>query len=602
MALYPWRNSWFVRSMFLMCVMLAIAGCPTSTPGQQHGSAAQSGEPDPHWVYQGAQHAPVAVVFIHGIFGDTDGTWTNAEGKTLFQFLKETPNVGDKVDIYAFGYASHMFKDGSLNIDSAANVLDKTLEYDGVWKYKSVVFVVHSMGGLVALREIIGNQNRMAQVPLMFFYAVPQEGAQIANIAHLVMNNPALRQMLPADGNAFLQQLSGDWNSIPFDKRPTIICAFEDVPVAKILIVPWSSATRFCSERPAEIAGANHITITKPDSARSFAVMALVDALNKYVLTPDDNLAMPDFTREGDHWVYVLSDPNGKKAARLTNNGYRGLPYSVNVSSDSDLIVWPGEGDIPAQHTDQLGLAITQGNLQKEYSFVLSVPAMGDQKVVVRLSSIEAVKAQQDALAKTVASSLSTYLSSSANVDALSQNDKAQALASIAAVAEKAVSEQSPDLPEGVKWVLAADTLASMGISGSAAQALSQAALVSPSLNKTPVVLRLAGQISAQAGKQYVLSNGEPINTGLDVQHLDVNHPSPVAGSNLAAWSSLSKNMQNVPVLKAYGLSMQGDVLQAKGHNGAAIEAYKASVKLEYSPLTTKKLDALQIHGATGGL
>jgi len=598
MALHRGRKSWLIKVLLLTGMTLVIAGCPA--PGQNQASTAKDNATDPHWVYQGATHARVAVVFVHGIFGDADGTWTNADGKTLFQFLKQAPNIGDKVDIYAFGYASHMFKDGSLNINEAANLLDKTLENDGVWDYNNVVFVVHSMGGLVAMREMIGNPDRRAKVPLMFFYAVPQEGAEITNIASKVVNNPSVRQMFPADSNLFIQQLSDDWNSIAADKKPTIVCAYEKVPIAGVMIVPWSEATRFCAGRPTAIPDASHITITKPSAANSPAVIVLLDAFREYVLGADSQslLTMPDFTREGDHWVYLLSDPIGKKMARLTNNGSRSLAYSVNVSSDSDLVVWPEDGDIPARHTDPLGLVIARGNLQKEYPFVLSVPAMGDQQVVVRLKDVDAIKAQQDDLQKAVASHLSTYLSSSSTVYVLNQKNRAQTLSSIAKVAEEAVSQESPDLPVSVKWVLTANVLASLGISDSAAHALNQATLESPKLKGSPGVQRLATQIVSQAGKQHAFPNGELINANMDLQHGEVKETSHIAQSNVDTWSDLSQKMQAVPTLKAYGLRMQGDVLQTKGQNDAAVAAYKASNKIESSPLTIKKLEVLQVRGA----
>jgi pimeloyl-ACP methyl ester carboxylesterase len=596
MALHREQLHRLVRTVLIIGMAFLIAGCPQSSPSQPHATA--QNVTDPHWVYQASPHARVAVVFIHGIFGDADGTWTNADGKSFFQFLKEAPGVGDKVDIYAFGYASHMFKNGSLNINEAANLLDQTLENDGVWDYKSVVFVVHSMGGLVAMREIIGNPNRRAQVPLMVFYAVPQEGAEITNIADKIVNNPAIRQMFPADSNFFIQQLSDDWGAISADDKPTIICGYEKDPTYGALIVPWSEATRFCNGRPTAIPDTNHITIVKPASASSPAVIILLNALRDYVLGADGQplLTMPDFTRENDHWVYLLSDPIGKKAARLTNNGSRSLPYSVNVSSDSDLVVWPGDGDIPARHTDQLGLAlaIPRGNLQKEYSFVLSVPAVGDEQIVVRLKDVDAIKAQQDNLTNAVALQLSTYLSSDANVQLLSQQGKVQTLSSLAGVAEAAVSKQSPDLPTGVKWVLTADVLASMGISDPAAQALAQATQVSPELKKSPRVLRLGSEILAQVGKEHVFPTGALLSVNADEQNWEVKDIGKVAVSNLDSRSKLSSKMLAVPALKAYGLSLQGDVLQAKGESNAAIQAYKAANEIESSPLVTKKLDTLE--------
>ena len=48
---------------------------------------------DPHWVCQAAPHARTAVVFVHGIFGDTNGTWANDNGRTFFDLLASAPGM-----------------------------------------------------------------------------------------------------------------------------------------------------------------------------------------------------------------------------------------------------------------------------------------------------------------------------------------------------------------------------------------------------------------------------------------------------------------------------------------------------------------------------
>ena len=69
------------------------------------------------------QSGGVAVVFVHGLFGDTLGTWTHANGGTFFKYLKASPQVGAQVDVFAFGFTSKMLGSGSLDIREAANKL-----------------------------------------------------------------------------------------------------------------------------------------------------------------------------------------------------------------------------------------------------------------------------------------------------------------------------------------------------------------------------------------------------------------------------------------------------------------------------------------------
>ena len=109
--------------------------------------------------------------------------------------------------------------------------------------------------------------------------------------------NSALAQMTPADGNALLQSLSDEWQSITGGARPHVRCAYEKTAVGPAKIVPWTSATRFCEGAPPAIE-ASHITIVKPDRPGADAILVLVSALNDYVLSKslEAKLETPDFT------------------------------------------------------------------------------------------------------------------------------------------------------------------------------------------------------------------------------------------------------------------------------------------------------------------
>ena len=51
------------------------------------------------------------------------------------------------------------------------------------------------------------------------FYATPHEGAQVVAIGTHLLNNPALRQMVPVHATDYLQQLNEDWPQPAFSFR-----------------------------------------------------------------------------------------------------------------------------------------------------------------------------------------------------------------------------------------------------------------------------------------------------------------------------------------------------------------------------------------------
>ena len=110
-------------------------------------------------------------------------------------------------------------------------------------------------------------------------------------------------------------------------------CAYEKTPVGPAMIVPWSSATRFCEGAPPAIE-ASHITIVKPDRPGADAILVLVSALNDYVLNKslEAKLETPDFTQEGDAAVFVLHDVAGQ--AERTSREQRRRPPDVHAGGN----------------------------------------------------------------------------------------------------------------------------------------------------------------------------------------------------------------------------------------------------------------------------
>jgi len=99
-----------------------------------------SNNSDPQWVVRQESPAKVALVFVHGLFGDTISTWTNANGKRFFDLVAEDPVAKGQVDIFVFGFPSRMFAAGSFDIQAAAKALHVNLVHHGLLGYSKVVF------------------------------------------------------------------------------------------------------------------------------------------------------------------------------------------------------------------------------------------------------------------------------------------------------------------------------------------------------------------------------------------------------------------------------------------------------------------------------
>jgi pimeloyl-ACP methyl ester carboxylesterase len=548
---------------------------------------------DPRWVLQHKPRADVALVFVHGIFGDTIATWTNANKMGFFSLLEGNAQVGPKVDALAFGYTSNMLAEGSLDIQEAANKLHARLQFHGVFDYPAIVFVTHSMGGLVVLRELLTHRELLAQVPGVVFYATPQEGSQITAIAQHVANNPAIEQMLPADRNGYLRVLNDEWRSLP--KRPVVRCAYEKRPTFGVMIVPWESATRFCDGAPVAI-DADHLSIVKPDRPEHDAMVVLINALNEFALgrTIAAKLETPDFVPEGDHVIFTMTDALGRSAARLVNIGSRALRFTLGQVSDPSLFVWPDDTpkELAGNTTERVQFGLGLGATASEYRLTLTSDGSPPLDIVVRVPNLAMVRTQQLQLAREVSRDVAALLSDpqrAAAFAAAKPDDSSVPDAVVSAVRET-VAKRNPDLPESATWVLTADLMDAGNWHGLASRALRKAESISPASARAPAVQNLAGLVAAHSGDTRIFSNAP--TPAADPNAAD--RPQPFVDATVAAQSAtVADLMQRVPALKAQGLSLQGDLQRERGQIDAARKTYSDAAAIRMTPSISSRLQTV---------
>ncbi len=587
----------WVRHLGVACVTAAaLAGC-----GGNAGQGSEATPPagvapqnaaDPRWVFQHNPPAQVALVFVHGVFGDTVGTWTHSSGTSFFDLVQANAAVGPKVDVLAFGYTSNMFTAGSLDIQEAANKLHARLQFHGVLDYPAIVFVTHSMGGLVVLRELLTHRELLPQVPGVVMFATPQEGSQISVIAKAVANNPALEQMLPADRNGYLRVMNDEWNALPDDVRPQVRCAYEKRPTHGVLVVPWASATRFCQGTPVAV-DADHLEIVKPDRPEHDSMVVLVNALNELVVgkTLVAALETPDFTRDGARALFTLANPLGS-AARLVNAGGAKLRYTIGEISDPHLFVWPADTpkELPARATERLQLALGFGATASEYRFTLTSNAAPPLPVVVRVPDQAAVVSGQVALAGEVAEGFVALLSDPEQAARLGATaaDAPDAPQALVRTGQAIVARRHPDLPEPATWVLTADLMDAANWPGLAVIALRRAEQADAAAMQSPAVQRLAGVVAAHAGQPRVFTTtATPVAAAEPAERAQ-----PLADARAAATATtLAPLMLRIPALKAPGLSLQGDLQRARGDDDGARATYTEAAAIRLSPSIATRLE-----------
>ena len=110
---------------------------------------------------------------------------------------------------------------------------------------------------------LISHPDRSQQVQMMYFYAVPTDGAAVANVIRYFWNSPQVDGMIASEFNNYLDGMYHNWMGRDQLKDLPTYCAFETQDMLIGRIVPESSARALCTKSIDPLPG-DHIQIVKP--------------------------------------------------------------------------------------------------------------------------------------------------------------------------------------------------------------------------------------------------------------------------------------------------------------------------------------------------
>jgi hypothetical protein len=179
------------------------------------------------------------------------------------------------VDIYIHSFDSPKV-DTAQTIDELAGRMNDFLTRDEVLSaHEQIVFICHSMGGLVTRAFLLKARPSPQKVPMIYFYVTSTTGANITEIAKYVSRNPQLRDMLPLREDGRVGELQNQWlatsddRSLQYPLTIASFCAYEKLDTFGLVrIVERQSATNLCNRETRGIV-ADHMDIVKPrDTSR----------------------------------------------------------------------------------------------------------------------------------------------------------------------------------------------------------------------------------------------------------------------------------------------------------------------------------------------
>ena len=165
-----------------------------------------------------AQRGPskdTVIVFVHGVLGDSKLTWSPDDGKTTFPgLLSEDPQF-NYADIFVVEYDTG--KTGKKSsIPELAQQLKRDFFSAGIFEqHKTVIFICHSMGGLVIREFLLSNRQYIPKVALSYFYGTPTTGSAIGQLATYLSANSQFGDMVPIQDNSLLKSMLIGWSNSP---------------------------------------------------------------------------------------------------------------------------------------------------------------------------------------------------------------------------------------------------------------------------------------------------------------------------------------------------------------------------------------------------
>jgi pimeloyl-ACP methyl ester carboxylesterase len=287
------------------------------------------------------------IVFIHGLTGDKT-TWVNESGYSFGDLLLQNKDIKRNFDIADFTYYSKLLTSttvkrvssfvskiftGSpkkiklnLNVDDISDLLITELKIQ-CSDYKSIIFIAHSLGGLVAKAAILKaiDNSSIPAIKIFFSIAVPHNGANLALVASAINSSAQLENLTPLSEN--VKKLNNEWIQASADKLPQTIYFQGQYDTT----VPHTSSVGYeQSAQDVIYLDEDHTSIAKPSSIKSTSYQAVVKTIKQFLDKSNiaDVLKIQKLDDEGKYndEIFVLklliADVHNKNISSAKNSFY----------------------------------------------------------------------------------------------------------------------------------------------------------------------------------------------------------------------------------------------------------------------------------------
>jgi pimeloyl-ACP methyl ester carboxylesterase len=315
-----------------------------------------------YWRERSANKNEKLIIFVHGVFSTPSDTWGGVEGGNTWPELVREDLRFKNFDVYLFNYHSTHLTSGQMIHEIAIREMDTLKDSEDFEQYKEIYFIAHSMGGLI-VKSLLTHLNRGDDVPLLrrvkavITLGTPSQGASLAVLGHLILDQPQLKDMEPKRLNAWLSDMEKFWNQLMDDRKqfqyPRTYCAYETRPYFfGYIVIPQEAAASRC-DGTTQGFHLDHSELAMPTSMYDDPYKWVMDKIHKVSreVTSQNSIAKQDLSDPDDKTIFIECDykpfpktipPDGSPKVTMifpkshdlsvyTGLGDLGKPGSVNI-------------------------------------------------------------------------------------------------------------------------------------------------------------------------------------------------------------------------------------------------------------------------------
>ncbi|KAI2476439.1 hypothetical protein Ptr902_12073 [Pyrenophora tritici-repentis] len=241
------------------------------------------------------EDAVADLIFVHGLNGGSESTWTKNGNPSLFWPSAWLPNdeAFRDVRIHTFGYASGLSRESVLHVPDFARSLLASIHDSPTISSKDhvpMILLGHSMGSLVVKKAyILGHQTKEFEdvarnIFAIFFLATPHQGAGIADtLGRLLALAPGSRPFVQdlSPESPVLQSINEDFPLYSNDLK--LFSFYENEPTkigigTQLIVEKHCAVMNYPNERKNYL-NANHRNVAKFSVQTDPSYLAIRNAL-----------------------------------------------------------------------------------------------------------------------------------------------------------------------------------------------------------------------------------------------------------------------------------------------------------------------------------